>query len=151
MTMTTAQADIVVRNPQGRAIAVVEIGERDRLTPAVVSRVRRQWMPAFGPPPLYFLLLSPDQAFVWKGDSSHCEDEPAAAFAMEEIIARYWPSRQAGTRIRHSQLELIATLWLMDLTQAYSEQLATGPDAELARTGFIDAIHGGSVVTETGA
>jgi hypothetical protein len=151
MTMTLAQADIVVRNPQGRTVAVVEVKERPALTPAGAVQVYHQWVTVSGSPPPYFVLLSPDTAFVWKCDGSRCDDRPAAVLPMQRIISRYWPSRQDGNRIRHGQLELIGRVWLMDLVQAYSEELGSDPESELVRIGFVDAVHGGSIAAGSGA
>jgi hypothetical protein len=140
-SMNREIVDIMIRDTQGRAVAVVELKNRENLSRDIAVVIRRNLL-THSPPPSapYFLLLSQDAGFLWKGvgyDDLHAS--PTSEFPMKNLVSRYLPGEPANVRLRESQFELLILQWLTDLTRTPS-RLAEEPEKSLARSGFIEAI-----------
>src|SRR5574340_1023065 len=89
--MLTFRPDIVIRNHGGRPIAVVEVKNRQNLSRDIATELRRN-MVAHGllPQIPYFLLLSQDKGFLWKGTrEDNIDAPPTYEFLMDKVVTRY--------------------------------------------------------------
>ncbi|SRR6266550_7559213 len=89
--MRTFQPGLLIESPDENPIAVIEVKSRRNiphdLAIIVRSSMLERGLPAHVP---YFLLLSPDTGFLWKGDSSLSADSPPDyEFPMNSVITRY--------------------------------------------------------------
>ncbi len=150
--MTISQSrprpDILIRDPDGFPIAVVEIKNRQNLSRDVATEMRRN-MIAHGLPSRvpYFLLLSQDVGYLWKEPKQGNADAPPTyEFPMSPIVTRYL-RRDPNERLYGAELELLALQWLTDLTLK-PERDTEEPEKTLARAGFNEAIRGATVLLE---
>lgn len=143
------RADILVRSRDGEPIAVVEVKNRQDLNREVAIQLRRN-MIAHGllPHIPYFLLLSQDSGFLWKGKRRERLDaELTCEFSMSEIVTRYLPELGSKERLREAQLELLVLQWLSDLAQRPQEAIEE-PERSLELSGFLNSIRGSAVITQ---
>ena len=103
----TLKADILIRNQKGQILAVVEIKNREDIDLDVATAFRRN-MIAHGliPQIPFFLLLSQDIGFIWKG-TERPDAPPIYQFPMNNVVARYLPGLAPGERLKEVQLELV--------------------------------------------
>lgn len=146
--MSTAKADILIRSTQGYPIAVVEIKNRQQLSPDVAKELRRN-MVARGVPSHvpYFLLLSQDVGFLWNGTKQeNPEAFPSYEFPMDKIVTRYF-KEGAEKRLYGEVFELLVLQWLNDLATGLQKPMEE-PEKTLALSGFSESIKGATVVAE---
>ncbi|MBN8228092.1 hypothetical protein JYK02_11295 [Corallococcus macrosporus] len=141
-------ADIVLRSPSGKVIAVVEAKGSMKLTPTLAMQLRRRML-AHGLPATvpYFLLLTQERGFLWKGTAtSHPDALPDAEFPMSKVVERYLPAGP-GARLHGTQLELLLVQWLTELALKAAPS-RSGTETKLKKLGFLDAIRGAQVMHE---
>ena len=141
-------ADILLRNPRGEAIAVVEAKGAMNLTPALAMDIRRRMLahglPAHLP---YFLLLSQERGYLWQDSQALRSDTPPTVeLPMAGVVKRYFPA-EPGTRLHGVQLELLLVQWLADLAAGASVS-ESEPERSLEKVGFLDAIREAQVMHE---
>jgi hypothetical protein len=141
-----AQADLVVQDRTGRPVVVVEVQNRDPLTPEFAATVRRnlfEQAPPMDAP--YFLVLAQDDGYLWRQTNDLAPDAlPSDHFPMRPFLARNAPIIDPELHYASAQLELIVFQWLRDIVDG----VLTGndePEATLARAGLLDAVRGGEV------
>lgn len=140
--------DIVIQNPDGKFVAVIEVKSYKDLTRDVATELRRNLMfHTLLPQTPYFLLMSQDKGFLWeeawrKGP----ESPPTYEFPMDNVITRYRKSKQ-GEKPFGRELESLALRWLNDLAKA---QILTNeePEKTLALAGFTNSVKEGTVMVE---
>ncbi len=140
------EADILVRNSNGKSILVAEVKNRQNLSPSVATALRRN-LAAHNlvPPSAYYLLASQDVGYLWKAaDSSMPDTPPTLQFPMSDVIARYLPGVGPQERLRKGELEMLLLQWLQDLAGPNGNPPAE-PEATLARTGLLDDLRGTTV------
>jgi hypothetical protein len=144
--VTTSRGDLAVRAPNGEMIAVVEVKNREDLSPEVAAALRRNLVVhGFLTDAPYFLLVSQDVGFLWDRRAQHGFDAlPTARFPMEPVINRYLPERTVGDRLRGSELELVVFQWLLDLTETPKDVLGE-PERSLDGSGLLDAMRGARI------
>jgi hypothetical protein len=136
-------ADIMIRDAHGRPLAIVELKNRENLSRDIAVLLRRNLL-VHSPPAQtsYFLLLSQDVGYLWKGiGHDDLSASPTCEFPMKNVVSHYLPRELADVRLRESQFELLILQWLTDLARAPSG-LAEEPEKSLAKSGFIEAIQG---------
>ncbi|HET8523773.1 MAG TPA: hypothetical protein VFL82_11080 [Thermomicrobiales bacterium] len=151
MQTVRIRADIVVQDADGHDLALVEIRNRQGLTPDIAATLRRNLI-VHGLVNLrsrFFLIVSQEIGYLWdQGDLA--EDDahlPTVEFPMTSVVGHYLPSLAGGARLSKSQLELAVTQWLWDLASG-SEDRPLEPEPDLAPTGFLQLIRGGRIGTE---
>lgn len=148
--MAIVRPTILIQSPQGFPIAVVEVKNRQNLYRDVATDLRRNLV-NYGVPSQvpYFMLLSQDVGFLWKGSKSENLDEPPAyEFPMDKVVKRYL-ELEDNRRIYGVVLELLVQQWLNELTISTSSQVPTEePEKTLALSGFNESIKGATVLTE---
>lgn len=142
------QPDILIRNPEGYPIAVVEVKNLPNLSQDVATELRQNLI-EYGVPARvpYFLLLSQDIGFLWKNAKQVDPNAPPTyAFPMDKVITRYLKERSTR-RLYESILSLIIFQWLNDLVMNPGNENEE-PEKTLALAGFTEAIKNASVLTE---
>jgi hypothetical protein len=146
--MSTFRPDLVIKSPEGSAIAAIEVENLQGLSSSEATEMRssllKQGLPAQIP---YFLLLSQEVGFLWKKSPQDSPDAPPAyKFPMDKVISRY-SVREAGQWLYGTELEDVVLEWLMYLSLEWLE-VAEEPEKTLALSGFNDVIKGAEVLIE---
>lgn len=145
------RSDIVVRAPDRRIIALVEVKSARDLRDEDVGYIRRSLMSsareyALAP---FFLLVTQDTGYVW--DQQHSGVLPFApattTFSMAPVIARYLPWLSPSEQPGAPELELATAQWLGDIARSASDQLLPSIDA-LGESAFWQELQGASIATD---
>ena len=143
----TVRVDLLIRNQKGQILAVVEIKNRQDIDLDMATAFRRNMIVHGLVPEIpFFLLLSQDIGFVWKGTVSP-DAPPGYQFPMNNVVARYLPDLAPGERLKEVQLELVLVQWLTDLAEEPQIALEE-PEKSLALSGFLESIRGATVLSE---
>ena len=149
--MTTSRrriVDILIQNPDGDPIAVIEVKNIENLTRDEATQVRRS-LADYGVPldVPFFLLLSQDVGFLWK-DSRHenLDAPPTYVFPMGNVVARF-SDRKAGEILYAAEFSILILRWLNHLTLKPQDNIKE-PERTLALSGFLEAITGANVLLE---
>jgi hypothetical protein len=124
-------------------VAAIEVKNREGLSAELAATFRRNILThsAVSPKVPFFLLISQESGFLWKGtDISNLDALPNVEFSMVEIVRKFGP-KDLTDRLRHSELETIVFLWLATLAES-SDPVKTEPELTLASSGFLAAIQG---------
>jgi len=150
--MTISQSrprpDILVRDPDGFPIAIVEIKNRQNLSRDVATELRRS-MIAHGLPARvpYFLLLSQDVGYLWKDvKQTDLDAPPTFEFPMDKVVTRYL-KEDSKQRLYGSILELLVFQWLNDLATNSGNE-SEEPEKTLALSGFSQSVKDSTILTE---
>lgn len=148
--MSTFKADLLIKDNEGKPIAVVEVQSRHSLSSDVATEIRRtlleHGLPAQIP---YFLLLSQDDGYLWKGSVQLMPDSPPMYhFPMNSVI-RCYSLKEPDQRLFASELELLMLHWLANLSMKQPET-SEEPEKTLAQAGFNESIKNGMVLIEEG-
>lgn len=137
---TPGRHDIVIQDPDGQFVAVVEIKNRQNLSREIATVLRRNSMTySLLPQTPYFLLLSQDKGFLWKDAwREGPEVPPTYEFPMDKVIARY-VSKEPDDRLYNQELEFLALQWLTDLANG-KQKTSEEPEKTLAVAGFNETI-----------
>ena len=145
-------ADLALYNRHGRLTAVAEVRNKRGTSGAWAAKLRRNML-AHGEFPHvdFFLIVTPDRLYVWKGAgdaSAHLQ--PAYEIDAEPIFQPYF--ERAGVapgEVRGDAFELVAASWLGDLMRSedHAEQSVNG-ERLLVASGFLDAVKDGRVEYE---
>ncbi len=150
--MKILRTDILVRSPNGRDIALVEVKNRRNFSPEIAGMVRQQMLEyaQFSQVP-YFLLLSQDKGFLWKEPITRSIDAlPSYEFPMDSVVARYSHGTDNGNgtdRLKEQYLELLFLQWLLDLSNN-PQRIEDEPEKSLAHSGFLESIQGAAILAD---
>src|SRR5436305_15061712 len=148
MSRSRPRPDILIRDPEGYPIAVVEVKNIQNLSRDVAMELRHNLIeygiPARVP---YFLLLSQDVGFLWK-ESNHLDPDapPNYEFPMDKVVTRYL-KEHTERRLYESILGLVVFQWLNDLVINPGNK-DEEPEKTLALSGFIESIKDATILTE---
>jgi len=148
MSRSRPRPDILVRDPDGFPIAIVEIKNRQNLSRDVATELRRS-MVAHGLPARvpYFLLLSQDVGYLWKDvKQTDLDAPPTYEFPMDKVVTRYL-KEDSEQRLYESILELLVFQWLNDLA-TNPGNVSEEPEKTLALSGFSQSIKDATILTE---
>jgi hypothetical protein len=149
------RTDIVGYDRNGRPVLAVEAKAISGASPEWAARYRRNllaqgWLPRTP----YFLIALPDMFYLWDNKDGTPEPAGFASKPTYAIDVRPWIDRYlravnlSGDQIVSSTWDLLLNQVLTDLTfgdVTFEDQ--TVP-AELARSGLLDALNGGKLVSE---
>jgi len=140
--------DIVIQNPDGQFVAVVDVKSYKNLTPEIATALRRtRMLHTLLPQTLYYLLVSQEKGFLWKNAwREGPETPPTYEFPMDSVITRYRKSKQEEKPFGR-ELESLALRWLHDLADA-KVWANEEPEKTLALSGFTDSVKEGMVMVE---
>jgi hypothetical protein len=131
--------------PKRERIAVVWPWNRMGLSEADGAD-RDAYMESAGGLARYFMVVSQDDAFLWRNDDrNHVWRIP-----MHGVIARFLPDLKPGERLYHFQLEMIVSAWLSQLTWG-ARGAADEPENQLVDSGFLDSVRNAQVLSQTTA
>jgi hypothetical protein len=132
--------DIVVQNPEGQFVAVVEIKNMPDLSRDLATIMRRNSM-TYGllPQTPYFLLLSQDKGYLWKEAwREGPETPPNYEFPMDKVVTGYL-KKEPEERLYNRELKYLALEWLNDLADGRRKAIEE-PEKTLAQAGFNETI-----------
>ncbi len=148
MAISRPRADILVRDLEGNPIAIVEVKNLKDLSRDEAIEMRHNLI-EYGVPSHvpYFLLLSQDVGFLWKGTQHEYLDAPPMyEFPMDKVVARY-SDRKPGQRLYEAELEVLVLRWLTNLATKPQKNIEE-PERTLALSDFIESIKDASVLIE---
>ena len=142
--MSAFLPDLVIKNAEGSLGAVIEVKNLQNLSRDEAIALRHDLVDYGLPSQIpYFLLLSQDIGFLWKGQNN-LDAPPLYEFPMDPVIKRYL-KKNPERRLYGTELELLVLQWLLNLTTK-PQQDVEEPEKTLARSGFNDSIKGGAVL-----
>lgn len=151
--MNPIQFDLIVKDKDG-TIAIIEVKNRKNLNTEDAKKIRRNLMTHSTLKSKFFVLVSQEYGYLWDNEkSSQISESPLINFSMQEIISRYYKSINTHEyHLRKNELELIVSQWINDLVRIEEgHRFTTEPERTLAEGGFIDTIHGATVLSEVQA
>jgi hypothetical protein len=141
--------DILVVDERDTPVAAIEVKNRANLSASEASGIRRNlFTHGLSGPVDYFLVVSQDVGYLWgptKRDAVGVD--PDLRFPMSPVVARYAVEPSASGRLMESQLELLVSSWIQELTGSMSP-IEDEPELSLERAGLTSALRRGRVVTE---
>ncbi|WP_093389173.1 hypothetical protein [Rugamonas rubra] len=142
-------SDIAVYSADRQLQLVVEIKGMPSSDEQWAAQFRRNLLTHYAVPPApFFLLVLPDQLYLWTakhGETSALPDYHAKTWSA---LKRYLPHAQQGA-ISKRGLELAVQSWLSDLTNSDDATKANGAEPRwLADSGLSEAIRTGSMQVE---
>src|SRR5579872_2493286 len=146
--MAIFQPNILIQSHQGYPIAVVEVKNRQNLSPDVAAAFRRNMLVhgLLSKTP-FFLLTSQDIGFLWKEAKEENFDAlPDYEFSMDKVVSRYI-KQKPGERLYEPVLDLVVFQWLLDLTMDMQKPLEE-PERTLTLAGFNESIKGAKIIAE---
>lgn len=139
-----SQPDIVVYSPEKRLQMVVEVKFRRGASTEWAQQFRRNLLAHhFIPHASYFLLVLPEQSYLWRNGEQQSEAAPDYAVPTDEIIKSFFPA-PASTPSDEQSLELAVRAWLDSVTTMRKDDVAQR-HAWLVQSGVFDQIRGGHV------
>lgn len=136
-------------NRDGQLMAVVEVKTRRRTSTDWAAQLRRNLLAhGYFPRARYFLLVTPDRLYLWKGNGTQPKVvQPTYEIDARPIFAPYF--ERAGMdpqEVSGPAFELVVAAWLSDLVQseASPETLEPAPD-QLRDSGILEAVRAGRV------
>ncbi len=140
-------SDLLVFDQHDSPIAAIEVKNRPDLGSRDAAIVRRNLIShGFVAPVDYFLLVSEDVGYLWGPEKRATSDAPPdLSFPMSPVLKRYAIEPTAFGRLYKSQLELLVSSWIQEITGPKNG--AEGePELSLERAGFSSAVRLGRVV-----
>lgn len=146
--MDTFIPDLLIKDPDGKPVAVIEVKSRESLPASLAMEIRRQMLEhGLSERIPYFLLLSQDDGYLWKGSKYPDPDTPPVYhFPMKSVINRY-SSKSPDQRLYETELELLVLHWLANVIAKHQE-MTEEPEKTLVHSGFSDSIENGIVLIE---
>jgi hypothetical protein len=142
--------DILVSDPAGRPILIVEVKGKSGKSSQWAAEFRRNVLAGYprSTPP-FFLLATPDQFHFWKKRASRSQlVRPDFSMNPGDVLKSYDSTMgEAGTGSLSSfALQFIVADWLRAL--AHGQNGGNGAFEWLSSSGLLEAIRGGRVVLE---
>jgi len=138
--------DLVLYQPNGLPIAAVDIRAKLGTTPEWAAKLRRNLLAHGGAvPALYFLVVTPDRVYLWKGSGTEpAELPPTHVVDAGPVFQPYFAAAKLDpSSVRGPSFELVVDTWLAELTRTDSEALeqrSVPTSDELLRSGLVEAI-----------
>lgn len=146
LSARTVRVDLLARDKQGRAIAIVELKNRPGLSARAAAELRRNIIVHGLRQIPYFLVLSQDKGYLWKPDAP-IDTMPQHSFLTRSVIPSHVIESARNGRLTERELEFFVLQWLLELPRKSPEHLQDFEN-ELIRSGFVDAIKDAEILTE---
>lgn len=148
--MKTYIADLVVRDPNGQFIALIEVKNwQNPNFEMAVAQLNAIIATETIPYAQFFLILSQEKRFLWKNpNGKKIKQSPDVEFSMTNVINRYVAEQNKGTWLKDYQLESLLLRWLIELSwlkQVPNEE----PENLPALADFVIPIRDTSVLQES--
>lgn len=138
--MGTGVVDILIRNPQQRTIALVEIDNILNLDEATATEYFLQLSDYIeATAAIYTMIVSQKIGYLWKSEVVTSPDpKPLVVFPMEPVIKRLQPDFDGKEYLYKGGLIFLIWQWLREMSVA--EPPFEEPEKTIAQTDFIDKI-----------
>lgn len=140
--------DIAVLTPEGDTALVVEVKARRGMSRTWAMKLHRNlWAHGLTEGAGYFLLVTPDRSFLWKGRPvGHEDGQPDAEVPTTSLL----DASLVEAAARDGQaLELLVSGWVSSLVAAAAPDEVPEPARSLVvDSGLYDAVKDGAVLTE---
>jgi hypothetical protein len=151
MQTVRIRADIVVQDADVNDLALVEVKNRQGLSPDIAATLGRNLI-AHGLAnrgSRFLFLVSQDSGYLWDQKSLPGVDVPlpTVEFPMAPVVEHYLPSLSGAVRLSESQLELAVIQWFWELANDVEDR-PRAPEASLSKTDFLRLVRGGRIDTE---
>src|SRR3954469_2385256 len=108
--MNTSQVDIIVYGSPSEPLALVEVKNPPRLSPAQAAEVRRAVLDDApdSADRAFVLVISQDAGYLWEpahGSNGRDDDQPGARFDMRSLLADYLSAENLREHLRGAELE----------------------------------------------
>ncbi|HXH09477.1 MAG TPA: hypothetical protein VNP04_06920 [Alphaproteobacteria bacterium] len=145
-------ADLALYDRYGQLVAAAEIKNTRGTSSDWAAKLRRNILAHGGFPPVdFYLIITPDRLYLWKGAGVQPEIIPPTYEADAQPIFKPYFERTHVTPADMSSyaFELLVESWLNDLMRSEkpAEQLANG-ERWLVESGFLSAIKDGRIEYE---
>jgi hypothetical protein len=132
--------DLIIRGSDESPVAMIDVKGAGELSPERAKGIFENYRATVGDAlPAYFLVVSPQRGFLWKGDSLRPDGAANAAFAMDEIFRDYSDPRDDADVPRGRMLEYVVFHWLFDVATGHRRP-HTQADEQLRQAGFTESI-----------
>jgi hypothetical protein len=145
--------DLLVFDRAGRMRAVVEVKNKRGTTSQWASELRRNMlMHGSLSHSDFFVLVTPDRMYFWKGTStSPAAVPPTFEMAAEDALAPYFAMTHiAPGTVTGEAFELLVAAWLNDMARSGATK-SPAADQRVAPLGFLEVVRGGRVAHELAA
>lgn len=142
--------DISIFSADDRLQAVIEVKGLAHKGPEWAAEFRQNLLTRWElPSAAFFLLVLPDQMFLWKGESDGKERSPDLTLSTQQVLEHFLSGVNTGrSRVGDSALELSLVAVFEDLTKGNPATLRKSWAKQLVEAGLVDAIRNGSVKVE---
>ena len=146
--MSAFRPDLVIKDSEGRLIAMVEVKNLQGLSRDEATTLRHDLVDYGLPTHIpYFLLLSQDVGFLWKEqEQENLDAPPTYEFPMDTVVDRY-VEKKPERRLYGAELELLVLQWLLNLI-AKPQTAIEEPEKTLARAGFNESIKDAAITMQ---
>ena len=147
------RADIIVRAPDGRTIAIGEVKGGEPLSDELAASIRRNLVSNSSNYALvpFFLLVTRENGYLWDQRAGVLPFSQATRkFPMDPVIKNYFPWLEPDERPGRSEVKLASAAWLQDLADQIAREDIPARNA-FEGTDFGQVIKGASVETDARA
>lgn len=140
--------DIAVQAPDGRDMVVVEVKARSGMDRRWAIELHRNLqMHGFTEGVPYFLLITPDDAYLWtEGEPSDPTRSPVAAVSTKTLLD---PDLLRSSSTDGQALELLVSAWISRIIATRTPtDIAANARPFVVDTGLFEALRGGAVLAE---
>lgn len=144
------QADLSLYDADGHLAAIAEVKNRVGTSGQWAAKTRRNLLAhGLGRAPGFFLLVTRDRLYMWKGAGDEpIEVPPTYEEDVSKTLAPYFSGAGlAANQISGAAFELVVAAWLADLTHQGNPPRNVQPDW-LDHSGFRKAVQDGRVELE---
>jgi len=149
------RADLALYGRDGRLIAVVEVKMKLGTSRDWAAQLRRNVLAHGGFQAAdFFLLVTPDRLYVWKGAGSEpIVVPPAYVIDARPILKPYFEAAQLDPNLINGRaFELVVGAWLGDLIRSEKKpEDLSNEEGWLAESGLLSAIKNGRIEYEAAA
>src|SRR5436305_970396 len=150
-----SRPDITLYDREGRLLLVAEVKYKRETTPKWAAALRRNLLAHEGfRQTEYFLVLTPDQLYLWKGIKAEATAvRPDFVADSRPLFLPYLQSAGLDLdRLSAPVFELMAISWFSDLVHSRRDTESLGHDrAWLVESGLLDAVRNGRLAYDLAA
>lgn len=147
------QADFAVFGQDGRLAAIAEAKKKPHFGPGWATAWFRNYQAhqtSSAPP--FVILATPEKVYLWKLPAETPSAEPTAVADARRLFASYLQRSTLDPAELSSQaFELVVGAWLNDLSQHLWQPSAPEDVSAFVKTGLLEAVENGRVVSEVAA
>src|SRR4051812_4776578 len=112
-----ARADIAINTLSGQPLAAVEVKNLPHLSLDQAVDLRDALLEHLTRPVKYVLVVSQSKGFIWQGRGDELQYGEPEVLDMRPVLREYLTDAELDRHIRGTELELVFSHWLGDLTR----------------------------------